>query len=265
MDPGDLTLLLALGAGVISFLSPCVLPLVPAYLGQLAVITVGSAEPTGGRARGSVLAGALAYVLGFGLVFTILGATASYIFGPLRDQLPFLRQVGGAILVVMGLAIAGVLRIPFLERAWRPLDVAAAGFFQRSGAGQRAGQGSGAGQRTFAAIGSSFLLGIVFAVGWTPCIGPILGAILTVAATGATVPQGTVLLVAYSAGLAVPFLALALAFDRAPALVRPLVRRGRLVSLVGGLLVAAMGVLIFFDVLFGLYVIFVRYLPFVGV
>ena len=255
MDPSGLTLLLALGAGVISFLSPCVLPLVPAYLGQLAVITVGSAAPAGSRARGSVLAGAVAYVIGFGLVFTILGATASYIFGPLRDQLPFLRQVGGALLVVMGLAIAGVVRIPVLDRAWRPLDVAAAGHFQRSGEGRR----------TLVAVGSSFFLGVVFAVGWTPCIGPILGAILTVAATGTTVPQGTALLVAYSAGLAIPFLTLALAFDRAPALVRPLVQRGRQVALMGGLVVAFMGVVIFFDVMFSLYVIFSRYLPFVGV
>jgi cytochrome c-type biogenesis protein len=255
MDPHDLTLLLALGAGVISFLSPCVLPLVPAYLGQLAVITAGTANPSGGRARGAVLAGAAAYVLGFGLVFTVLGATASYIFGPLRDQLPLLRQVGGAILVVMGLGIAGILPIPFLERAWRPLDVPAAGLLQD--AGNRRG--------TWKAIGSSLLLGVVFAVGWTPCIGPILGAILTVAATGTTVAQGTVLLVAYSAGLAIPFLALAVAIDRAPGLVRPLVRRGRTVALIGGLLVAGMGVAIFFDVLFSLYTIFSRYLPFVGV
>lgn len=240
MDPHDLTLLLAIGAGVISFVSPCVLPLVPAYLGQLAVITVGTTAPSGGRARRSVLAGAAAYVLGFGLVFTILGATASYLAGPLFDHLPFLRQIGGAVLIVMGLGIAGVLPIPILERAWRPLDVPAAGFFQSSGGARR----------TWAAIGSSFLLGIVFAVGWTPCIGPILGAILTVAATGTTVPQGTALLVAYSAGLAVPFLALALAFDRAPAIVRPLVRRGRIVALVGGLLVTVMGLAIFFNLLF---------------
>jgi cytochrome c-type biogenesis protein len=155
----------------------------------------------------------------------------------------------------MGLAIAGILPIPFLQRAWRPLDAAAAGRLQRD-AGERG---------RWAALGSSFLLGVVFAVGWTPCIGPILGAILTVAATGGTVPQGTVLLVAYSAGLAVPFLALALAFDRAPTIVRPLVRRARAVALVGGLLVAGMGVLIFFNVLFSLYTLFSRYLPFVGV
>lgn len=255
MDPHDLTLLLAVGAGVISFLSPCVLPLVPAYLGQLAVITVGSAKPSGGLARGPVLAGALAYVLGFGLVFTLLGATASYLFGPLRDQIPLLRQVGGALLVVVGLGMAGILPIPILERAWRPLDVSAARFFQRS---------TGA-RPLVPAVASSLLLGVVFAIGWTPCIGPILGAILTAAATQGTVPQGTALLVAYSVGLAVPFLALAVVFDRAPAIVRPLVRHGRLVSIMGGLLVAGMGLLIFFDVLFSLYTLFFRYLPFGGV
>ena len=270
MDPHDLTLLLAVSAGVISFLSPCVLPLVPAYLGQLAVVTVGSVQPSGTSQRGAVLLAAVAYVIGFGLVFTVLGATASYIFGPLRDDLPLLRQIGGVVLVVLGLSIAGILRIPFLERAWRPLDVAAAGHFQRAAASASGVSATGASaeapvRTAWAALGSSFLLGLVFAIGWTPCIGPILGAILTVAATGTTVAQGTVLLVAYSAGLAVPFLALALAFDRAPAIVRPLVRRGRAVSLVGGLLVAGMGVLIFFDVLFGLYTIFSRYLPFVGV
>jgi cytochrome c-type biogenesis protein len=234
---------------------------VPAYLGQLAVVTVGDAQPSGTSQRGAVLVAAIAYVVGFGLVFTILGATASYIFGPLRDDLPLLRQIGGAVLVVLGLSIAGILPIPLFERAWRPLDVAAAGHFQRSAASA----GSGPDRSRWAALASSFVLGLVFAIGWTPCIGPILGAILTVAATGTTVAQGTLLLIAYSAGLAIPFLALALAFDRAPAIVRPLVRRGRAVSLVGGLLVAAMGVLIFFDVLFGLYTIFSRYLPFVGV
>jgi cytochrome c-type biogenesis protein len=261
VDPHDLTLLLAVGAGVISFLSPCVLPLVPAYLGQLAVVTVGSTNPSGGAQRSAVVLAAIAYVVGFGLVFTILGATASYIFGPLRDDLPLLRQIGGAVLVILGLSIAGILPIPLFERSWRPLDVAAVGHFQRAAAEST----SSSPRSRWAALGSSFLLGLVFAIGWTPCIGPILGAILTVAATGTTVAQGTALLVAYSAGLAVPFLALALVFDRAPALVRPLVRRGRQVSLVGGLLVAGMGVLIFFDVLFGLYTIFSRYLPFVGV
>jgi cytochrome c-type biogenesis protein len=219
--------------------------------------------------RGAVLAAAAAYVVGFGLVFTILGATASYIFGPLRDDLPLLRQIGGVALVILGLSIAGILPIPILERSWRPLDVAAAGHFQRAAATPATNAASAsespARRSSWAALGSSFLLGLVFAIGWTPCIGPILGAILTVAATGTTVAQGTVLLVAYSAGLAVPFLVLALVFDRAPAIVRPLVKHGRTVSLVGGLLVAGMGVLIFFDVLFGLYTIFSRYLPFVGV
>ena len=122
----DLTIAVAIGAGLLSFLSPCVLPLVPAYIGQLsAVAVVGRAE--GIASRWLAVRHALAYVAGFGAVFTSLGITATYAAGPLFDWLPILRQAGGLLLIVLGLNLAGVLRIPILDRTWRPLEAGAAG------------------------------------------------------------------------------------------------------------------------------------------
>jgi cytochrome c-type biogenesis protein len=121
----DLTIAVALGAGLLSFLSPCVLPLVPAYIGQLsAVAVVGRAE--GQPSRWLAVRHAIAYVIGFGAVFTILGITATYAAGPLFDYLPILRQAGGILLIVLGLNLAGVLRIPALDRTFRPLEAGAA-------------------------------------------------------------------------------------------------------------------------------------------
>lgn len=253
----DLTIAVAVGAGLLSFLSPCVLPLVPAYIGQLsAVAVVGQAEGT--ASRWLAMRHALAYVVGFGAVFTLLGITATYAAGPLFDYLPILRQGGGVLLIVLGLNLAGVLRIPALDRTWRPLEAGAAGSVaSATGTMAMAAPGStGArfadrlGGRIVSARGgwaASFGLGAIFAIGWTPCIGVILGGILTLAAAGDATVQGAVLLLAYTAGLGVPFLVIAALYDRAPGLIRPLVRHGRLVSVVGGALVVAIGVAMLFN------------------
>lgn len=253
----DLTILVALAAGVISFLSPCVLPLVPAYIGQLSAIAVASAADGAPPSRWSAMRHALAYVAGFGAVFTLLGVTATFAAGPLVDYLPALRIVGGAILIVLGLNLAGVLRIPALERNWRPLDAGAASSLASATNSMRLDPGVGSsslgdrlGGRIVSARGgwlASFGLGAIFAIGWTPCIGIILGGILTLAATSTTALQGTLLLVAYTLGLGLPFLAIAAVYDRAPRLLAPLVRRGRVVALIGGLLVAFIGVAMVFD------------------
>ena len=259
----DLTILVALAAGVISFLSPCVLPLVPAYLGQLTAIAVARGDPdeaARGPSRWLAVRHALAYVAGFGAVFTLLGITATFAAGPLVDFLPALRIVGGAALIVLGLNLAGILRIPALERTWRPLDAGAAGSLATAtgsialaspgGGGPTPSLGDRLGGRLVNARSgwlASFGLGAIFAVGWTPCIGIILGGILTMAATSATVAQGTILLVAYTLGLGLPFIAIALVYDRAPAVLRPLVRHGRAVSFASGLLVALIGVAMVFD------------------
>ena len=127
MTSTDLTILVALGAGVISFLSPCVLPLVPAYLGQLTAIAVASSADGRTPSRWTAMRHAIAYVAGFGAVFTLLGITATFLAGPLVDYLAPLRTIGGVILVILGLNLAGILHIPALERTWRPLDAGAAG------------------------------------------------------------------------------------------------------------------------------------------
>ena len=254
----QLTIAVALGAGLLSFLSPCVLPLVPAYVGQLsAVAVVGRAE--GVPSRWLAVRHAIAYVVGFGAVFTLLGVTATYVAGPLVDYLPLLRQLGGILLIVLGLNLAGVLRIPALDRTWRPLEAGAAGSMAASsgtvaltapGAGTEARFVDRLGGRLVGTRGgwvASFGLDAIFAIGWTPCIGVILGGILTLAATGESALQGVVLLVAYTLGLGLPFLVIAAAYDRAPALLAPLLRRGQLVSVIGGLLVVAIGVAMLFD------------------
>jgi cytochrome c-type biogenesis protein len=258
---GDLTLLVAFAAGVISFLSPCVLPLVPAYLGQLTAVAVAGNATPGQVSRWLAVRHAVAYVAGFGSVFTLLGVTATFMAAGLSDYLPTLRQVGGVILIILGLNLAGVLRIPRLERTWRPLDAGAAGSvasatgtmsLATASAGGPAGPrfGERLGGRLVSSRGgwiASFGLGAIFAVGWTPCIGVILGGILGLASTSETALQGGLLLVAYTAGLGLPFLVIAILYDRAPAILRPLVRHGRAVSIVGGALVVAIGVAMVMD------------------
>jgi cytochrome c-type biogenesis protein len=262
----DLTIGLALGAGLLSFLSPCVLPLVPAYIGQLSAVAVVGRDPAAvkaGRSSWLAMRHALAYVIGFGSVFTLFGITATYLAGPLFDYLPFLRQAGGVILIVLGLNLAGVVRIPALDRTFRPLEAGAAASvasatgtmsFAAAGAVERAGTGARfadrLGGRIVSARGgwlASFGLGAIFAIGWTPCVGVILGGILTLAATSGSSLQGLLLLVAYTAGLGIPFLLIAAAYDRAPAILGPLLRRGRLVSVIGGGLVVAIGIAMLFD------------------
>lgn len=242
----QLTLAAAFVAGLISFLSPCVLPVVPAYLGQLGAIAVGPPGggleplPVGGpvapslaRRRAMVLPSALGFVLGFTAVFTLLGLTA-YVGRGLGIDLPVLRPLGGLVLIVLGLNLAGVLRLEVLARSWRPLDRLVA---RRSRAA-----GAPVGRSPLGAFG----LGAIFALGWTPCVGPTLGAILGLAALGPS-GQVVILFVAYSLGLAVPFVAVALALDRAPAILRPMRRHARAVELVGGGLVALIGLALVFD------------------
>jgi len=184
----DISILSALIAGALSFLSPCVLPLVPPYLCYMAGISVeqfrggGAAVAAGPGVRSNVLISALFFTLGFATVFVALGAGASSIGMLLRQHLDILAKIGGLIIVVMGLNFLGVFRIGILAREAR---------FQSGGKP--------------ATLTGAYIMGLAFAFGWTPCIGPVLGAILGVAASRETVGAGAGLLAVYSLGLAIPF------------------------------------------------------------
>lgn len=223
------SLIAAFAAGLLSISSPCVLPLVPLYLTHLAGVSV---DASGATARGRVLVNAGAYVLGFSTVFVLLGvalgaagalvATASFVAG----WSYWLIRLGGALLILLGLHQIGLLRLPWLERE-RRVDT----------------RGLPVGR-----VGSSFLVGATFAAGWSPCVGPILGAILTMAVGQGDIERAAALLVAYSAGLGVPFLAAAL-LGTSSGVIRGLNRRLHLVSGVSGGVMMAMGAVM----LLGLY------------
>ncbi len=178
---------LAFVAGLLSFLSPCVLPLIPSYVGFLTGLSL---EELGVR-RGTALAHALWFVAGFSLIFIALGATASALGVLLLRAQVWIGRVGGVVVLLFGLYLLGVLRPAFLMRE-RRLALA---------------------HKPLGYLGSAFV-GITFGAAWTPCIGPILGAILTLAAAQASVGRGTALLGVYALGLALPFVITALALDR---------------------------------------------------
>jgi cytochrome c-type biogenesis protein len=217
-----------------------VLPVVPAYLGQMGVVAAGAfALPAGATlpqpsnaSRWRVLPHALAFVLGFAAVFTFLGLTA-YILRPIFE-LPPVRIAGGILVILLGLNLMGVLRIGLFNRTWAPK--------REFGA---APVGGAAAHSPFAALA----LGSVFALAHTPCIGPTLGAVLTMASTAGAAPQVVALLVGYSLGIGIPFLALALAMDGSARLTRPFLKHGRTIEIIGGGLVVLIGGAIVFDLL----------------
>jgi cytochrome c-type biogenesis protein len=220
--PGDVTVPLAFLAGLASFLSPCVLALVPAYIGYLSGRSV-TAEGVVIENRWQTFGHGLAFVLGFTLVFVALGAAASLIGAVLYDLRHWLARIGGVVVVIFGLHTMGAIRIPFLDYdTRRQMDA-------RPGLG----------------YGSSVLMGVFFSAGWAPCVGPVLGVILTLALASGSLNQGVVLLTAYSAGLAVPFLLTALGIGRLAELMRRNTRTVLIVSRVTGVVMVIVGVLLF--------------------
>jgi cytochrome c-type biogenesis protein len=222
MGSENLTVGLAALAGLASFLSPCVLALVPAYVGYLG----GRSVTAGGEVvenRWDTFSHGLAFVGGFSLVFIALGAGASAIGAVLFDLRPLLTQIGGVVVVVFGLHTMGILRIPFLDmdtrRQVRPSP--SLGYL------------------------SSALMGVFFSAGWSPCVGPVLGAVLTMALDSGQLNRGVVLLAAYSAGLAVPFLLAALGVRQVTELMRRHRRLIRGLSIATGALLVVIGVLLF--------------------
>lgn len=191
----NIGLLVAFAAGIVSFASPCCLPLVPAYVGYM----VGAAPDEMRSRRRHALYQALAFVAGFSAVFIGLWASVGLVGYILRDYVGLMRQLGGALLVFMGLHVAGVINVAALYREVRlpvgPFATSAGAFGQPA--------------HTAPSFARSALLGVVFAAGWTPCVGPILGGIIGLASVSSSVAEGTLLLVAYAAGLAVPFVLVA--------------------------------------------------------
>ncbi|NIM92358.1 MAG: cytochrome c biogenesis protein CcdA [Anaerolineales bacterium] len=222
MDPNNVTIWLAMLAGLASFLSPCVLALVPAYIGYLGGRSV---TPQGQvvENRWVTFSHGLAFVIGFGLVFVILGAAASAIGTLLFDLREWIARIGGVVVVIFGLHTIGIINIPFLNydtrRQVQPNEKSS--------------------------YVSSGLMGVFFSAGWAPCVGPVLGAVLTLAVSGGEVSQGVFLLSAYSIGLAIPFLLAALGVGRVTELLRRHNKAIRVVSVATGVVLVIVGVMLF--------------------
>lgn len=220
----DVSLIAAFAGGFLSFISPCVLPLIPGYLSFVSGVSMEELRggDTSAASRWQILAPSLAFVAGFSLVFIALGASASAIGGFLMSRLPLLGKIAGVLIVIFGLHTMGVFRLRFLETEKRVHT-----------------------QRKPAGLAGAFVVGIAFAFGWTPCIGPILGGILAIAGSKQTVGEGVTLLAVYSAGLGIPFLLTSLAvnqFFQATARIR---RYYHGIEVASGVLLVGIGVLIF--------------------
>ena len=214
----DTTVVAAFAVGFVSFISPCVLPLVPGYLS--AVSGVSLAELQRGE-RANVLLPAIVFCLSFTVVFVALGMTATGLGSTLQDSRDTLDVIAGAVIIALGVLFVVTPFVPRLNREWRPDALIS-----------RAGSGG------------PLVAGAAFAFAWTPCVGPTLGAILTAASVKGTVGEGALLLASYSAGLAVPFLLTAVAFNRATAASRWLRDRWTIVTAISGVVLIGMGVLL---------------------
>ncbi len=216
----QVSLLVAFGAGLLSFLSPCVLPLVPVYLGTVCGPEI--LEPGAEKKRLPVFFHSLSFVVGFSLVFIILGAGVGLLGFTLGVNTALARYIAGGLLIAFGIFLLASLKIPWLnyERRLAPSTGATTGYLR------------------------SLLIGAIFSLAWTPCIGPVLGGILTLAWSSETAWQGACLLAVYSLGLGLPFLIIGAAFDS----IRPLLRRIHRYStwsyIISGLLLIAVGILI---------------------
>jgi cytochrome c-type biogenesis protein len=225
IEVGGVSLLVALAAGLLSCLSPCALPMVPTYLGYLSGATVTKTDSgvALSKPRAQVFYHALGFVAGFSVVFIAIGASVGLIGWVLRDNLSLLGKIGGSLMIVFGLHLSGILEIPAFLRERR--------------LSYEASEAAG--------YGRSVLVGTAYAIGWTPCIGPTLGAILTLAAASGSVAQGTLLLAVYSLGMAIPFLVIGLAFTSVHRFYLRLGPYLGVMSFLSGLLLIAVGILVF--------------------
>lgn len=200
--------------GLLSFISPCVLPMIPLYIGYLA----GETKEESGKTN--LIGNSLAFIIGFSLLFVILGASASFLGTYLNDHLDMINRIGGIIVIIFALSFLGVKILPFLENTYKlKARTKSLGIF------------------------SSFIFGLVFAIGWSPCTGPFLGSALVLAANSDTLNQGILTLLSYSMGLGVPFFLSALLLDQLEGAFSFIKKHYRIVTIISGVLLLAMGVL----------------------
>jgi cytochrome c-type biogenesis protein len=218
-DSVDTTVFAAFAVGFISFISPCVLPLVPGYLSAVSGVSLDELR-SDDRSLRRILVPAIVFCLSFTLMFVALGMSATGIGSSLRDHQDTLNLVAGWVIIALGVFFVATLFVPRLNKEWRPEALIS-----------RAG------------TGGPVVAGLAFAIAWTPCVGPTLGSILAAASVSDTVGHGGLLLACYSAGLAIPFLLTAVAFDRATTAFRWLRDRYVLVTAVSGAVLIGMGLL----------------------
>ena len=220
LNVNEVSLMAAFLAGLFSFFSPCVLPLVPGYISFISGISLEEIEQ--GNRQNKVIISSIFFILGFSLVFILLGATATILGSFLLEKAFILEKVAGIIIIIFGIHMSGLYRIKFLDyekrlyAKTRPVNI----------------------------VIGPFLMGLAFAFGWTPCIGPILAGILIYAGTQKTLYQGILLLVIYSAGLGIPFLMTALALNKFYMLSNKIKKYFKTIEIVGGILLILIGLLI---------------------
>ena len=233
----------AFSAGLLSFLAPCVIPLVSAFISFVSGVSLSKLKSGGmKRYRKTLLISTLFYVLGFSIIFVFLGATAAGVSSWLKINTKIMQQIGGVLIIVFGLEFAGVLRLPFLEQEHK---------FRLPEWAKKLGHVR------------ALVVGMIFGLSWTPCVGVVLGSILVLAANTATIWQGSLLLFVYSLGISLPFLVTALFLGSMPGYLRFLNKYVKRISVVAGFLLVLLGILLvtgfyeavngwLFDVAFGL-------------
>lgn len=222
----EVTVGLAFLAGLASFLSPCVFSLVPVYIGYLSGRAVATMQSHPTSERWVTFSHGVAFVLGFSVVFITLGVAVSALGGLLYDLRTWIAKIGGILVMIFGLHMTGLLRIPFLEYDLRPRSK----------------------EDLSRSYLSSALMGVFFSAGWSPCVGPVLGAILTLALSGGSISQGVSLLSAYSAGLAIPFLVAALGIGWVTKILKRYGKVMHYVEIGMGIILIIVGGMLFFGV-----------------
>lgn len=222
----QLNLVVAFTSGVVSFFAPCVVPLLPAYVGYVSGVSVKELQKKGGvkRYRKQLILSSIAYMFGFAVIFVILGTTAAGLGSVLRSQDVWIQRVGGILVMLFALSFMGLFRLPFIPNM-RQLKLPK--WAEHLG------------------YGRAFLVGVVFATAWTPCVGAVLGAILTLAAATGTAGAGALMLLVYSLGISIPFIVISLTIAHAPGVLKVITRYLGAVTKISGILLFIIGFLLF--------------------